>query len=260
MNYGNSGQNYEKLDIQTLTNLLTNPDNLPEVHRGAFTALLKIEADERRQRVAVVVKSMLHEPERYASDLMVEAIEILATDPHPDATEAMLHFLPDMLALNARKREAVSSDVREYYYEALVTRTREADLQVWSEVLPKLDGKTLVASMLEPTAKALETIEPLTLIDRLAEPERTRALVLVLRGMAFRGRRDMIKKVGAMLINSSHRAELARGIELLADQWSKARKAGRDKIAENLKMGLSIIDGEPRSAVDRLTGKRPWAS
>jgi hypothetical protein len=260
MDFGNSGQNYEKLDIQTLTNILTNPDNLPEVHRGAFTALLKIESAERRQRVATVVKSMLHTPGRYDPSLIVEAIEILATDPHPDATEAMLNFLPDMLALGIKNRDAVSQDVREYYYQALVTRTRESDLTVWSEMLPRLDGKTLVASMLEPAAKALETIEPLTLIDRLSEPDRTRALVSIMRGMAFRGRRDVIKKVAEMLLQASHPAELARGINLLADQWGKAKKAGRDKIAQNLEFGLSIVDREQRSAVDRLTGKRPWAS
>ncbi len=260
MDFGNSGQNYEKLDIQTLTNILTNPDNLQEVHRGAFTALLKIKPDERRRCVSTVVRSMLHAPDQYDSTLIVEAIEILATDPHPDATEAMLHFLPDMLALGVSNRDAVSHDVREYYYQALVTRTREADLRVWSEMLPRLDGKTLVASMLEPAAKALETIEPLTLIDRLSEPDRTRALVSVIRGMSFRGSRSVIEQAGEMLIRASHRAELARGIDLLADQWGKAKKAGRDKIVQNLEFGLSIVDREPRSAVDRLTGKRPWAS
>ncbi|MBN1119812.1 MAG: hypothetical protein JXJ17_01940 [Anaerolineae bacterium] len=259
MDYGNTSQNYEKLDIQTLTNLLTNPDNLPEVHRGAFTALLKIEPDERRKRVAVVVKSMLQEPSRYDSSLIVEAIEILATDPYPDATEAMLNFLPDMLALGIKNRDAISQDVREYYYQALVTRTREDDLVVWSEMLPRLDGKTLVASMLEPAAKALETIEPMTLIDRLSEPDRTRALVSVMRGMAFRGKRDLIKQAAEMLVRTNHGAEFKRGIDLLADQWGKAKKAGRDKVAQNLELGLSIIDNEPRSAVDRLTGKRPWA-
>ncbi len=259
MDFGNTGQNYEKLDIHTLTNLLTNPDNLSDVHRGAFSALLKIEPDERRRRVAVVVKSMLYAPDRYDPGLIVEAIEILATDPHPDATKAMLNFLPDMLALGVRNRDAVPQDVREYYYQALVTRTREDDLAVWSEMLPRLDGKTLVASMLEPAAKALETIEPLTLIDRLSEPDRTRALVSVLRGMAFRGRRSLIKPAAEMLVRASHPAELKRGIDLLADQWGKAKKAGRDRVVQNLELGLSIIDREPRSAVDRLTGKRPWA-
>ena len=259
MDYGNSGQHYEKLDIQTLSNLLTNPDNLPEVHRGAFSALLKIESEERRRQIAVVVRSMLQAPSRYSNELIVEAVEILATDPHPDATEAMLNILPDMVTLGVKDRDAVPHDVREYFYQALVTRTREADLSVWNEMLPRLEGRTLVAAMMEPAAEALATLEPLTLIDRLPEPDRTRALVSLIRGMAVRGRRDMIKHVGEMLNQSSDGNELKRGVGLLADHWEKAKKANRNRTVQHLELALSLVDSEPRTAGQRLTGKRPWA-
>jgi hypothetical protein len=62
-----------------------------------------------------------------------------------------------------------------------------------------------------------------------------------------------------MLQKASDPDQLREGTEALATQWEKAKKAGRDAQAATLESVLKALDGKPRSASERLTGKRPWA-
>ena len=159
---------YDSLDISALTTLLLNPDRPPEVHRAVLSALSRRSPFDRTSSLVALLESMVQNPGRYDQDVMISCIDILATDPTPQATSAMLEVLPSVLHTGMDGTDALKPEFREYFYTALVTRQREGDLKVWAEFLPELDSRTLVAALVDPVAGALEALEPLTLIDRLA--------------------------------------------------------------------------------------------
>ncbi len=251
---------YDMLDIAALAALLLNPDRPPEVHRAALSALSRRSPYDRTSTLVDLLHSMVSNPGRYNQDVMMSLIDILATDPTPQATAAMIEALPAVLAAALDGSDALGSDFREYFYTALVTRQREGDLKVWAEALPELDAKTLVATMIDPVAKPLEALEPITLLDRLHEPQRTKALISVVAGIAHRGGDvDAVNQVVQMLQTSSSQDQLKEGLSALSQQWEKAKKAGRDSQVGVLELALKTLDSTPRTAAERLTGKRPWA-
>lgn len=252
---------YDSLDLPALQSILLNTEQKPDVHRAALSALARRSAYQRGKAVIEIMRSVLRHPDRYDLDVMMALIDIMATDPEAEATEMMLSILPDLIeaALDAN-RGALKPEFRSYFYQALVTRQREDDLVVWSEMLPQLDVKTLVGAIVDPAAGPLEAIEPLTLIERQPEPQRTKALISIIAGVA-RGGGDPknIQKATALLAKSADEAQLAEGISVLAQHWERAKKAGRRGQTEMLENVLRLIDDQPRSATERLTGKRPWA-
>lgn len=251
---------YDSLDIAALTSLLLNPDRPADVHRSALSALSRRSAFDRTSSLVSLLKSMVNNPGRYDQDVMMALIDILATDPTPAATEAMLEALPAVLGSAMDSGDALKREFREYFYTALVTRQREGDLQVWAESLPELDAKTLVAATVDPAAGALTELDPLTLIDRLDEPHRTKALISVIAGVAHRhGSVDYLDSAVQMLKRASAVDQLNDGLEVLGQQWEKSKKAGRGNQAGLLEAALRSLDTRPRSASERITGKRPWA-
>lgn len=251
---------YEMLDISALTTLLLNPDRPAEVHRAVLSALSHRSPFDRASSLVALLESMVQNPGRYDQEVMISCIDILATDPTPQATSAMLEVLPKVLVSGMDGTDALKPDFREYFYTALITRQRDSDLKVWGEFLPELDARTLVAAMVDPVAKPLEALEPLTLIDRMAEPQRTKALISVIAGVAARrGALEKVNEAIQVIQRSNSPEQLQEGIEVLAVQWEKAKKAGRDAHAGVLESALHILDTRQRSAPERLTGKRPWA-
>jgi len=251
---------YDSLDISALTTLLLNPDRPADVHRAVLSALTRRNPFDRTSSLVALLKSMVQNPGRYDQDVMMSCIDILATDPTPQATEAMLEVLPAVLSTAMDGTDALKADFREYFYTALITRQREGDLKVWAAFLPELDARTLVAALVDPVAKPLEALEPLTLIDRLAEPQRTKALISVIAGIAhLRGAPETINEVVQLLQRSSDPELRQEGLDALGAQWEKAKKAGRDAQVSILESALHTLDTRPRSAPERLTGKRPWA-
>jgi hypothetical protein len=251
---------YDALDTPTLTNLLLNADQNPDVHRGALSALARRSAYQRSATITTILRSVLRNPGRYDQDVMMALIDILATDPEAEATAAMIDVLPEMLEHGMDPRSELRPEFREYFYTALVTRQRQDDLLVWGEMLPQLDAKTLVASLIDAAAHPLEAIEPITLIDRLPEPQRTKALINVIAGIAHLGGNiKPVQEAIAMLARSADRGQLRDGVNTLGQHWEKSKKANRKQQADVLEQALAIIDDEPRSAAEKLTGKRPWA-
>ncbi len=251
---------YDMLDIAALSALLLNSDRPPEVHRAALSALSHRSPYDRTSTLVALLNSMVSNPGRYNQDVMMSLIDILATDPTPQATAAMLDSLSTVLGTGMDGSDALKPEFREYFYTALVTRQREGDLRVWAEALPELDAKTLVAALVDPVAKPLEALEPVTLIDRLAEPQRTKALISVIAGIAHRrGAMDTVNEVIKVLQRSSSPEQLKEGVEALSQQWEKAKKGGRDAQSGMLEAALRAIDNKPRTPGERLTGKRPWA-
>jgi len=251
---------YDALDIAALSSLILNADRPAEVHRAALSALSRRNPYDRTSTLVSLLKSMVEHPGRYNQDVMVSLIDILATDPTPQATEAMLDSLPAVLGTAMDGTDALNPEFREYFYQALVTRQREGDLEVWAAALPELDAKTLVAALVDPVAKPLEALEPVTLIDRLQEPQRTKALISAIAGIAHRrGDVDVANQAVKMLQRSSAPDQFKEGLEALSQQWEKAKKAGRDAQAGILEATLRLLDAKPRTAGERLTNKRPWA-
>src|SRR5262249_10249887 len=158
-----------------LSALLLNADRPADVHRAALSALSRRSPYDRTSTLVALLKSMVSHPGRYNQEVMMSLIDILATDPTPQATEAMLDSLPVVLGTAMDGSDALKPDFREYFYQALVTRQRDGDLEVWATMLPELEIKTLVAALIDPVAKPLEALEPITLIDRQPEPQRTKA-------------------------------------------------------------------------------------
>jgi hypothetical protein len=177
---------YDGLDSQTLSNLLLNPGQRPEIHRMALSALSRRAGYDRTKRLLDVLRAVIQTPDRYDQRVMTAAIDILATDPDPGATEAMLHMLPAVLQSASKGREGLSREFREYFYEVLVTRRREEDIEVWREELPKLDSDALAAMLFEPAGRPLQQLDPLRLIARLPKTKRREVLGAVFSRALFR--------------------------------------------------------------------------
>lgn len=251
---------YNHLDANTLTYVLTDPGQSADDHQKALNAMLRIRPDERRSRLVIVIRKMIQVPDSYDDEVKLALVEALATDPHPGATAAMLQVLPDILAEAMSERRALPDEFREYFYQALTTRSREDDLEVWRETMPQLEPPTLVAMLLDPAGESLVVaLEPLELISRLAEPERSRALVSAIVGMARLDGRDAAIETAAMLIHDGSGDPPEHAIEMLAERWSRAQRAGNERSVANIERALRIIDRRPRTRVERLTGRRPWA-
>ncbi len=187
----------EKLDLYTLTNLLLNPKQRIDVQRRVLSIFGGLSPSVRTDHVARVLAAMIAAPRAYHPDLMMSVIDLLATDPEPGATGALLDVLPQV-ARSTLQGDGLSPEFREYFYQALSTRRREGDLPIWRERLPRLDADTLVAILLDPQAKAIYSmLDPLKLIDRLPKAERRRALItIVMRADARQGWRALRMLLG----------------------------------------------------------------
>jgi hypothetical protein len=254
--------NYDKLDIHTLTNILLNPDNEAEVHLAALSALTRMDSLERTSRLIQVMENLVRYPDRYDQEVMEEVIDVLATDPDADATVAMIELLPGVLSLGVSGNDELNPEFREYYYSALLTRQRHEDLEVWAEMLPSFETKTLLATMLDPIAAPLvDAIDPLELIRRKEEPERTRTFITLINEIIKRrGDTHYITEALRALHESRHEPTAQKAIESYAESWNKAKKNGQRRLATMFERILKVLDQKPRSAAEKLLGKRPWAS
>lgn len=254
-------QSYDMLSIDALVNILVNPDSPTDAHTAAFRAFCGAEPALRRSEVGIVLRAMIRNAHRYNPELMMDAVELLATDPDSQATVTMIETLPDVLMAGMSGKDDLSSDFREYFYQAMVTRSREDDLAVWSEKLPQLDGRTLAAALLDPAADALKDIEPLTLMSRLPDEEKTRSFASLLVGYASKGVPSaQIRDVAQQLRESVSDRFATEAAEMLQARWEKVRGAGHTNQAQRLEVALRVIDPRPRTAGEKLLGKRPWAS
>lgn len=252
---------YDEMHIDELAKFVVYTDADARSRRDALSALSRRDSIQRTPRLVTAMRNyVLRYPDRYDQDLMMSIIDILATDPHPDATAAMLDVFPDVVMAGIDPNSQLRSDFREYFYECMVTRQREADLAVWAEMLPDLDPKVLVAAVADPVGGALAVIEPITLLDRKEEPHRTRALFSAISSIFQTGAsKAPVKPAVQALRRSANTEEFEQGIERLAQQWDKLKASGRAEVAALMEKVLAGLDRRPRTPVERLTGKRPWA-
>ncbi len=253
--------NYERMDINELTKVLLAAEHRPDVQRAALSALSRRDPLQRNSRLVLVMEHIIRYPDRYDQDVMTTVIDILATDPTPYATSAMLDMLPAIVKPLLEGGPALKPSFREYFYQALNTRRRKEDLAVWGEMLPRLDIGTLVGVLADPAARGLELLQPLKLLDQLSEPLRTRGLIYAVSAAARTGAPlDRITAAAQRLRSAHYRAELEKGLAQLEAQWQQASKA-RDKDQRRaLEAALHIIDTRRRSLGEVLRGKRPWVS
>ncbi|MCC6905155.1 MAG: hypothetical protein IT326_04870 [Anaerolineae bacterium] len=251
---------YDKLEIPALTTILLNPDSPTEAHRGALSALSRREQLHRTSSLIKILESITRHPGRYDLDVMMSVVELLATDPNADATVAMIEVLPSIVK-GVLTPTPLREEFREYYYAALLTRERDDDLEVWAEMLPQVEGSTLTAMVLDPRAAPLvEAIDPVTLVDRLGEPDRSRSLVSMVVGLTtLKGSQETLQQVVRLLRQSADPAQLARGIEIWVQRMDQAKRSGDSSAAGIYLKILGLLDRTPRSATEKLTGRRPWA-
>ncbi|GAB4481183.1 MAG: hypothetical protein Kow00124_28650 [Anaerolineae bacterium] len=234
---------YDTMSLSELTNLLLYVDQDPEVVREVLSALSRRDRGERNPRLVAAIEHVLKFPDRYNQQALMGVIDILATDPHPDATVAMIDLLPEFAAALLDRGQTASPEFREYFFQALLTRQRDSDLEVWAEMLPTLDPKTLVSLIADPAAceLALE-LEPLTLIDRMAEPNRTKALVYAISCAARHGTAHTDVEKACDLLRGSHSIpHFQQGRDLLRQQAKKAREANQHAQARMLNRALDRL-------------------
>lgn len=250
----------DHFDLDTLVATLIDIELSKDVHRKAMSVLLKCDPIERNPYLARVMKAIASRPSIYDQESMMALVDILATDPDPEATEIMLECLP-VVAESSLGKDSLSPEFRTYFYEALATRQREDDLDVWGAVLPTISPKTLVALVIDPQAKPLDIIEPTTLLTRLAEPERTRGLLSAILGLVRKGGApDQFKPLVQALKESHDEDQMSSGLGALEKNWEMANKAKREQQVKVLEAILRTLDTRPRTAPERLMGRRPWAS
>jgi hypothetical protein len=255
-------ERYERFDSSALSSTLLNTDAGPEAHRAALTALSHRGPLERNPLLVRILGTILKNTSRWEPDIPEKIIDLFATDPDPEATVAMLEVLPILLGQErAVGTTSALSTVRGYFYQALATREREEDVVVWSEFLPTLSAHMLANIVLDPQAGPLiDAIDPLVLISRKPEPDRTNAIFSIIVGATRGGEvTEEVRQAWLMLKEGAQRQAYFDGIETLAEQWEMARQAGRSQHMKGLETVLAKMDTKPRSPSERLTGKRPWA-
>jgi hypothetical protein len=195
-------QVFEMMDLDSLTNLLLNSNQRPDVQRAAMSAMSRRAPLQRNAKLALVIEQIVSYPERYNQDVMMSLIDILATDPEPDATATMIEVLPKVLDAAMKPGGALKPDFRRYFYQALVSRRRESDIPVWQEMLPQLTPDTLAAALLDPAARPLKALEPFTLINRLSRQKRNKVLWQVMFGALGRGNLKLATRAFSSMASS----------------------------------------------------------
>ncbi len=259
---GYDQDNYDKLDIDTLSNILLNPDSPPESHQMALTSLTKIEKLQRTKQLVLVMEGISRYPTRYDVNVMMDVVDALATDPDPYAMSALIEALPSV-SESFMTDQPVNEAYRKYFYQALLTRQRDEDLAVWAEMLPQLAPQTLVAIATDPMAEPLDALEPMTLIKRLGEPARTRTLMQVIDNLIkLKGSAGKLTDAVKELRSSNDERMLHSMIDQLGESYRMAKEQGGDGKAK-AKMYIKVLkalDNRPRSAAERLRSKRPWVT
>lgn len=253
---------FDKMDSAALRDAMMNPDSGEEIHKIALEALSKRTPKDRNENLVQVLRVILRAPDKWQPDVPRGIIDVFATDPDPEATTAMLDLLPDVLEVNALQGSPLVQELCEYYYEVLSTRQRDDDLEVWMGYIPKIEAPMLVQMQLDPQAGPLrEAIAPVELIGQLDEPGRTSGLMDVIGGAVRGGEiNDDVREVfNAFKNGGANREAYQGGVARLADRYEEAKKNGNERYMQGLHKVLAVIDKTPRSAGEKLTGRRPWA-
>ena len=169
------------VDLGNLTAMLLNANLSASDQQEALRELARQEPSERARLFRDLFHKSAQNPQKYHA-LLESLVELLATDPEPQATVVMLDILPFVAEAGASGgRGAIPKELRSYFYEALLTRRREDDRRVWAERLPELDADTLINLQVDRAAKSLcQSINVLKLIDNLPRRERRRALMALI--------------------------------------------------------------------------------
>lgn len=168
---------YTGIPASTLVHLVISAHDDPVTQRKALAELAKLSPQRRGSQLILALRSMMERPQLYELDIMYAIIELLATDPNPDATRAMIEVLPNIAQAQKKGTGPLTLDLRGYFYQALATRRRDTDRAVWREMLPQLSGETLVNLLTDPAAEQIRSLlNPMTLIEHLPREQRRQAL------------------------------------------------------------------------------------
>jgi hypothetical protein len=178
---------YSALPPANLIDLLLKAHDQPETRRLIFAELSTLTPRRRGPAVMNALRLMARKREFYSGEVMFSLVELLATDPTPEATQAMLDVLP-AITLEAHHGDTpLSAEFRRYFYEALATRKRDTDLPIWREAIVQLKGDVLVGLLVDSAAAPLQkALRPLRLVDRLPDDARREALTELIWQAPFR--------------------------------------------------------------------------
>jgi hypothetical protein len=178
---------YSALPPANLIDLLLKAHDQPETRRLIFAELSTLTPRRRGPAVMNALRAMARAREFYSGEVMFSLVELLATDPTPEATQAMLDVLPAVTLDAHHSDTSLSEEFRRYFYEALVTRKRDTDLPIWREAIAQLKGDVLVGLLVDPAAAPLQkALNPLRIIDRLPDDARREALTELIWQAPFR--------------------------------------------------------------------------
>ncbi len=237
------GFDYDRMTTSELTNTLLAADQRDAIRREALSALTRRGRVVRNSRLALAIQYVLRYPDRYDQGIMEEALDVLATDPHPDATSVMVELLEDITTSVLDADKTASFTFRKYFYQVLMSRQREEDLGVWHEYLPSVQAKTLVGLISDPASDGIvDGLEPFVLLNRQPEPGRTKALFYTISSVARLGSAEVNLEKACELLNKTHDDEsFHQGKRILRRQLSDARRKGAKEEARALSNALKKL-------------------
>lgn len=234
---------YDQMNTSELTNTLLAANQKDHIRREALSALTRRGRIVRNSRLALAIQYVLRYPDRYDQAIMEEALDVLATDPHPDATSVMLELLEDITNSVLDADKTASFEFRKYYYQVLISRQREEDLTVWQEFLPAMETKALVGLIADPASDGIvDGLEPFVLLDRQSEPNRTKALFYTISSVARLGAAEThLDRACDLLEKSNDREAYSQGRRILRKQVSQARRDGKREEVRALSSALKRL-------------------
>ncbi len=166
---------FHKLDLVTMTTVLLDAPTAKEQNRVLEQFRIAPPAG-RRSHLLSLLRSMVEAKRQYDPEVMISVVDLLATDPDPEATKALLNALPNV-ARAARSGSKQNTAFRGYFYSALMTRRRDVDRDAWKAAVATFDFDTLIGLLLDPAAAPVAAqLKPFKRIDRLPRRERSAAL------------------------------------------------------------------------------------
>ena len=133
-------------DLDTLVATIIDVELTEEVHRKAISVLIKCDPIARNPFLVRVMKAIASRPSVYDHESMMALVDILATDPDPEATEIIRISAPWAHSSVGRAIDFVSDSYQPRWGRSLLTqyfRWHAWKLEIYAEALRRQDVTTL---------------------------------------------------------------------------------------------------------------------
>lgn len=251
--------NYDLLETPALTSILIDAGRPENAHMSAIEALAERSEAHRTPAMISALEAIIRNRQYYSENFMIRVAEVLAMDSSLKATVGLLDAFPAIVG-SIYESPPMPEAFRRRYYELLIERQSDDDLGEWGKRLENFDARTIAGAAVDKAGEPLSALEPWELLGRLSEPERTSALFFVIFGSIMgQGDLEAVKRSIDALRESHDKEQLAQGVEKLIQYWEKAQAENQAQLSKNIETILKILDRRPRTAMEKISGKRPWA-